>query len=158
MVFIGGRGCGKTMLLRYLTHRSAFSPARVHISASDLDHIGIYWRPDTQFASMMTQRSLADDEWISAFNHWTALVLSEDVLQSVLSLSKSSYKHLDLADLENLDLSSLCAFDSELPTRFGPLLSELQLRLKQFVTWVNNARRTPPPPVLARQCLRQGAN
>ena len=27
-VIIGGRGCGKTMLLRYLSHDSAFSPSR----------------------------------------------------------------------------------------------------------------------------------
>src|SRR5687767_10907298 len=27
-VIIGGRGCGKTMLLRYLSHESLFSPKR----------------------------------------------------------------------------------------------------------------------------------
>ncbi|MBN2286895.1 MAG: hypothetical protein JXI43_10640 [Tissierellales bacterium] len=35
-VIIGGRGCGKTMLLRYLSHQSTFSPNRPNLSADDI--------------------------------------------------------------------------------------------------------------------------
>src|SRR5450759_4601666 len=43
-VIVGGRGCGKTMLLRYLSHQSMFSPARPAVPQEALLHIGLYWR------------------------------------------------------------------------------------------------------------------
>src|SRR5438132_2804154 len=52
-VIVGGRGCGKTMLLRYLSHQTAFSPKRPAIPKSALGHIGLYWRADTQFSRVM---------------------------------------------------------------------------------------------------------
>src|SRR6476646_6816496 len=55
-IIIGGRGCGKTMLLRYLSHESAFSKSRLRIDKDALSHIGLYWRSDTQFASLMQHR------------------------------------------------------------------------------------------------------
>src|SRR5689334_23065846 len=64
-LIIGGRGCGKTMLLRYLSHQSAFSPDRTVIPDSALSHIGLYWRADTQFASAMGGRGFDEDTWIS---------------------------------------------------------------------------------------------
>ena len=68
-VIIGGRGCGKTMLLRYLSHESTFSPSRPRIPKEALSHIGLYWRADTQFASLMQRRELPDDVWAAAFKH-----------------------------------------------------------------------------------------
>ena len=62
-VIVGGRGCGKTMLLRYLSHESAFSPNRPTLDHSTLEHIGIYWRADTQFASLLEGRDQSDDIW-----------------------------------------------------------------------------------------------
>src|SRR5205823_5161908 len=60
-VIIGGRGCGKTMLLRYLSHESTFSRNRSEIPPAALRHIGLYWRADTQFASLMKRRGVEDD-------------------------------------------------------------------------------------------------
>ena len=48
-LIIGGRGCGKTMLLRYLSHQTMFSQSRETIPDDALLHIGLYWRADTQF-------------------------------------------------------------------------------------------------------------
>ena len=73
-VIVGGRGCGKTMLLRYLSHESAFSPSRPSLDQSTLEHIGIYWRADTQFASLLQGRGHPDHLWRAAFGHLSALV------------------------------------------------------------------------------------
>ena len=45
----GGRGSGKTMLLRYLSYHSRFSEKRKNIPTRELEAIGIYSRADTQF-------------------------------------------------------------------------------------------------------------
>ena len=47
-VIIGGRGCGKTMLLRYLSHQSTFSPQRPSVPDETIRHLGLYWKVDTQ--------------------------------------------------------------------------------------------------------------
>ena len=39
-VIIGGRGCGKTMLLRYLSHDSAFSSNRSLVPVDTLRSVG----------------------------------------------------------------------------------------------------------------------
>src|SRR5689334_13985150 len=49
-VILGGRGSGKTMLLRYLSHESTFSKTRTTFDTGALEHIGLYWKIDTQFA------------------------------------------------------------------------------------------------------------
>ena len=41
LVFQGGRGCGKTMLLRYLSHTSQFSPRRLDLSLEDVKYVGL---------------------------------------------------------------------------------------------------------------------
>ena len=60
-VIVGGRGCGKTMLLRYLSHESTFSTDRVSIPDDAVGHVGLYWRSDTQFAQLMHERGQPAD-------------------------------------------------------------------------------------------------
>src|SRR5690349_15960251 len=59
-LIIGGRGCGKTMLLRYLYHQSMFSPLRPEVPENATSHIGLFWRTDTHFASLMSGRNIPD--------------------------------------------------------------------------------------------------
>lgn len=88
-VIIGGRGCGKTMLLRYLSHKSMFSPNRESIPENALSHIGLFWRADTQFCSAMRKRNVPEDVWESAFGHLAALILGIEVLDSLDSIALS---------------------------------------------------------------------
>lgn len=62
-VVVGGRGCGKTSLLRYLCHQTQFSNKRSKITENDILNIGIYWRVDTQFAKILAKRGFEDDAW-----------------------------------------------------------------------------------------------
>src|SRR3989339_2136737 len=50
-VLEGGRGCGKTALLRYLSFQSQFSPDRVEIPPEALCTLGLYLKADTQYFS-----------------------------------------------------------------------------------------------------------
>ncbi len=149
MVLVGGRGCGKTMLLRYLSHDSAFSSSRPNASVSDVDHIGLYWKADTQFASMMAKRGFDDDYWISAFNHLAALVLGTEVLRSVINIADRLKSAITRSDLQNLTFLQTRAFDNSLPaTTIYDLLTSMQGKIAEFETWVNNARTEQPPKFL----------
>src|SRR6056297_528518 len=60
---VGGRGCGKTMLLRYLSHQSMFSTKRDELDPVALKHLGLYWKVDTHFANVLFGRSIEVDIW-----------------------------------------------------------------------------------------------
>ena len=147
-VIIGGRGSGKTMLLRYLSHDSSFSASRKEISENSLLHIGLYWRADTQFTSLMQGRGIPDDQWDSAFKHLAALVLGIEFLRSLDSIANSSFRALDEGNVASLDFQRLTAIDSSLPRSARELQSYLEDSLTVFETWVNDVYSAQKPAFL----------
>lgn len=144
-LIIGGRGCGKTMLLRYLSHQSMFSPDRQFIPDSAASHIGLFWRTDTNFASLMSARDISSDIWHAAFAHLAALLIGREVLQSLKSIAESKSSILEVADIETLDFSRLSAFDSDLPGTTDELYRDLESRVWTFEGWVSNVRKIAEP-------------
>lgn len=106
-VIVGGRGCGKTMLLRYLSHDTKFSTKREHIEMKEIQHIGIYWRVDTQFASLMLKRGLDESEWQNAFEHLACLLISHEIIKSLHSIANSSYEKVTGITISQLRLDEL---------------------------------------------------
>ena len=147
-VIVGGRGCGKTILLRYLSHQSMFSPARPAVPQEALLHIGLYWRADTQFASAMTKRNIEAETWHDAFNHMAALVLGMEVLRSLRSIAASNCTALTPDDVAHLDFPRLNAFDNSLPAGFDELYLRLEEALWTFEAWVSDPRKHDQPPFL----------
>jgi hypothetical protein len=144
-LIIGGRGCGKTMLLRYLSHQTMFSSHRPAILDHALSHIGLYWRADTQFTSAMSQRGIPADTWDAAFNHMAAIIIGMEVLSSLSSIALSSCDAASPEQLEHLDFRRLSVYSPQLSPAFKDLLPKLEEMLWEFESWVNDARgRTQP--------------
>jgi hypothetical protein len=144
-VFMGGRGCGKTMLLRYLCHDSTFSSKRKIINSDSLLHIGLYWRIDTQFASLMKKRGLEEDEWQSAFNHLVALQLGIEILDSLKSIALNQSTEIEMADIEKIDFKKLTAYNINYLVGYAALRESLDLSMLKFESWLNNVRSIPKP-------------
>lgn len=144
-VIIGGRGCGKTMLLRFLAHESTFSASNETISLEALNHIGLYWKADTQFASSMQQRGIPDDTWKAAFRHLIAIVVGIEILRSIESIATSHLKLFTLHEVSNTELNGLQAFGEAMPTTVGSLRETLEQRLIEFEIWVNDVRGNKQP-------------
>ncbi len=147
-VIIGGRGCGKTMLLRYLSHESTFSVNRKHVPDDALAHIGLYWRADTQFASLMQHREIPDDTWAAAFRHLAAVVLGIEVLRSLESIAKSNASIICDERLQAIDFQRLKAFSPDLPHQLENLREFMEDKLAEFETWVNDVRSVRQPRFL----------
>ena len=147
-IIIGGRGSGKTMLLRYLSHQTMFSPKREGIPDESISHIGLYWRVDTQFAAAMDKRGVYEDTWQSAFDHLAALMLGMEVLNSLKSIALSASQVLEEQDLAKIDFQRLNNFNKNLPSSFNELYLNLEELLWAFRTWVNNVRKQKEPEFL----------
>jgi hypothetical protein len=144
-LIIGGRGCGKTMLLRYWSHQSMFSPQRKGISDNKVYQVGLYWRADTQFASAMVERNVSTDTWEAAFAHMSALVIGSEMLNSLHSIIQSHSEVLSEDEVQAVDLKRLRAFKPELPGRVDEMRDALQEELWRFEAWVNDVRKRQEP-------------
>ena len=109
----GGRGSGKTMLLRYLSYHSQFSQDRTLIPEETIKTIGLYWKADTQFLRMMQKRSIDNDEWQRIFDHYLILHISKEIIDSVIYISKSKFKSMCPDDIKSIHLDELCDFGFE---------------------------------------------
>lgn len=157
-VFVGGRGCGKTMLLRYLCHETQFSPNRPNLQDSDIENIGIYWRIDTQFAKMLKKRAVNDDVWERAFEHMAVLLMSIEILRSLESIANSSYPSFNKQSLEQLSFDILNSFDESIPTRFEPLKLFVRRQFNNFQTWAGNTTVTKQPVFLPKKFITELIN
>lgn len=147
-LIIGGRGCGKTMLLRYWSHQTKFSVLRENLSRAELREIGLYWRADTQFASAMAERDVPLDTWEAAFSHLAALIIGIEILNSLQSISDNGSPDLASIRPESINLRRLQAFDSTLPAAVSELCDALEERLWSFESWVNDVRKSAEPSFL----------
>jgi hypothetical protein len=155
-IIVGGRGCGKTMLVRYLSHDSMFSPDRPRVPDSANRHIGLYWRADTQFANLMSGREIDDTVWLSAFSHMAALILATEVLQSLDSLARRPNSQISLPKLKALNFTDLRAYDPNLPTTKPKLGKELRSRLRSFESWVSDVKKVEEPRFLPGEKFIRG--
>ncbi len=145
---IGGRGCGKTMLLRYLSHQTMFSPLRPSVPREASLNVGLYWKADTQFANAMYKRGIPEDTWHAAFMHMAALVIGIEVLSSLKSIARSPTPLLDSSELAKLNLRRLRAFDQALPVVPEELAECLEEKLWGLESWVNDVRKVQEPQFL----------
>jgi hypothetical protein len=147
-LFIGGRGCGKTMLLRYLSHQSTFSKCRESIPDDALEHIGLYWRVDTQFAAVMNERGLPEDVWSSAFNHLIALFLGLEILRSIRNIARSECRALNWPEVEKVQFGRLSVFDPDFSGGLDHFEKSLENRVWELELWVANVRKGKEPTFL----------
>jgi hypothetical protein len=137
-IVIGGRGCGKTMLLRYLSHDTAFSWKKPVIHKSDFSRIGLYWKADTQFASALTGRNVSADVWESAFNHKLALVVTSELLRCLQKTVRARCECFTEESLESIRLDGLKGYGHEYVGTIADVSKILREKERGFQLWVSN--------------------
>lgn len=139
----GGRGSGKTMLLRYLCHETQFSIKRNVIPKEDYHRIGIYWKMDIPFASLMNVRGATNDLWINAFQSMAVMVLSCEILDSLHNIMRTNDAVTD--EILSLDFSLLKGFDDNIPSTFNELKPYIHKQYIKFQSWVSNYKKREQP-------------
>jgi hypothetical protein len=136
----GGRGCGKTMLLRYLSYHSRFSDKRTNIPLSELEAIGLYLRADTQFLRQLQKRGLEEHKWQSIFSHYINICLLMETSNALIKISSASYAEGESFDVSNLELSSLKIYGSNFSGTILELFEEFRNQRKLCELAVANPR------------------
>jgi hypothetical protein len=86
----GGRGSGKTMFLKYHCHQTRFSSKRISIKSEELHHVGLYFRPDTDFCAMINHFNF-DDDWRKVFSHYVFINLIEEFYSAIYRVANTTF-------------------------------------------------------------------
>lgn len=152
-IVVGGRGCGKTMLLRYYSFESQFSKRRQNVPPEAFKDIGLYWRIDTQFAKVMYSRGVADTEWIIAFEHFLVVYLAIEMLRALDAISQANGGDQYRRQIDKLTFNSLNAYGPLYVGCAAALKEALQKDLKAFELWVSNVKKVQEPIFLPKAFL-----
>lgn len=143
---LGGRGCGKTMFLRYFCHGSTFSSQRPQISDDEFSHIGLYFRPDTGFCSLITPEWLGNQQDGVAFSHYLTLCLLAEVTQALQKISEAENLANGPLSLSGITLGQKMVRLMQLKEATVEALADVvDERLAELDLWVRNPGRCPTP-------------
>ncbi len=148
IVIVGGRGCGKTTLLRYFCHASQFSDKRPNLPEDALLHIGLYWRADTNFLNSFVGGGQTPETWRAAFEHLLACELGKEIIHSLRNLNCNPERQGDYGKLDELDLRAVQDFDESLGRTLTDVEMSLQKSRRKMSVWVNNLDSRPKPTFL----------
>lgn len=145
-VIEGGRGTGKTMLLRYLCHQTQFSASKTDYTEKDFERIGIYWKMDVQFAKLMQLRGKDDDLWINAFINMGVLIITREILICLKNIRDSEYIHY-AEELHNITFEGLRDIDNDIPESLDSFIKYIHNKYKKFQLWVSNYNHIEEHPI-----------
>lgn len=138
LVIEGGRGSGKTTLIKYFCHATQFSPNRNDLSEKDLKHIGLYWRADTNYLNSLYGDEIDKSIWLSAFQHLLTCEIGKEIIRSLDSLNCNENRMEKFGLLDTVDLSELKSFDPHIPDNLKNLYKYLNGSKRKLSTWLNN--------------------
>ena len=142
---VGKRGCGKTMLLKFLDYHTMFSPKRKEIGSEELKRVGIYWRVDTHFCNSLNKRGIDEDSWISYFDSYFAIVIVAEIINALRVVSQSSYAQFEPDEFHRISIKSAPDFYEEFPSNIVELEGYLIKLRRKFTTCISNIKSIPMP-------------
>lgn len=153
LLFEGGRGCGKTTLLRYLSHRTQLSGRRKITHGNLPQQIGLYLRADTQYLRTYWGDWQDEPQWQKVFEHSLCLMILAEMLSALQMLAIDPDRAALFNGIQDLDLKSLRDFDPEAPPTVAEAITFIESRQNQLAMWLNNPEVIDKPLFLPLKLL-----
>lgn len=149
-VLEGGRGTGKTTVLRGLSYQGQFAihkerPEKMR----DIEFAGCYIRIDTNAVTAFQGPELQESEWVKLFGHYFNLLVCEQLL--------SFYTwYTDLLQLPDKDRTEnfhhvAISLNLQSGKNADALLASVQNAVVSFEAYINNVADSPRRPLLSMQ-------
>ena len=145
-VLIGGRGTGKTTVLRGLSYEGQFAlSGRNPQELSQWNFYGIYYRVNTNRVTAFRGSEVTEDRWIQLFAHYFNLLLCDGLLRFL------SWYEEQTGIRVTLDDQSLQQFSTSMHIPLATTVSDLTSRLTSariaFESGINNIVDHALPPL-----------
>ena len=83
-VLMGGRGTGKTTVLRGLSYKGQYALNNDDIDKFDLNsYVGVYFRCETNHVHAFNGKGIDNETWMKIFAHYFNLILTSEILEFV---------------------------------------------------------------------------
>jgi hypothetical protein len=145
-VLVGGRGTGKTSVLRFLSYEGQFARSGRNPSAvRDARFFGFYYRVDTNRVTAFRGPEISDDQWVRHFAHYLNLLLCDLVLRFVDWYQLNTGDAISLPAVACEELAT--ALNLETYTDRTSLMKSLRLARVRFEAYINNVADGDHPPL-----------
>lgn len=145
-ILVGGRGTGKTTVLRSLSYEGRFAFSKRDPSQIDIwPYYGFYYRVDTNRVMAFGGSDLSDATWTKLFAHYLSLVLCEQVLEFLAWYSnhRPEASSLTAQDCARVSIS----LNMKECHSVADLLTEVDLSKLRFEAYLNNLSEKALPPM-----------
>lgn len=143
-VLVGGRGTGKTTVLRGLSYEGQYALHKGDSAGiKDWPYYGLYYRVDTNRVSAFQGPELTEVEWIRRFAHYINLLMCIQIARFLgwFQTKTDISTELDLAARQHV----ASTLHIEVPENNSALLWSLQLELAKFEGYINNVASAKGP-------------
>jgi hypothetical protein len=147
IVFEGGRGCGKTTLLRYLSHATQLSQKRQITKETLPKQLGLYLRADTRYLRAFQGEALTPDNWQKAFEHDICLIIVTELLSALNALITPN-RIAEFGEVQKVRLTSFTDFISDGPVEPSAMLTYVKSMRNHLAMWLNNPEDYRKPQFL----------
>jgi len=142
-VLIGGRGTGKTTVLKGLSYEGQLSFADGNKSAIDSwNFFGIYHRVNTNRVTAFRGPELSEAQWSACFAHYLNLLFCSQLLEFASWYERQTGRTLTLNERDFGPFKATLGLQNEGNLR--ELAHELRLKVLKFEASINSVRDNPP--------------
>ena len=136
-VLMGGRGTGKTTVLRGLSYKGQYALNDDNVDKFDLNgYIGIYFRCDTNHVHAFSGKGIDNETWMKIFAHYFNLIFTSEILEFI-----DWHKKLK-SDDEVLSEHACCLIATSLHlgdvSDYKKLMNVLETAMYKFQADINN--------------------
>jgi hypothetical protein len=149
VILMGGRGTGKTMLLRYMSNELQIKD---HISKnndpklflSKIKYLAVYHRFDGPSLASFTNRGVIDVAWETIFKHYFELVIGQKYVSMLFNLKRDGCLILDIEKEKEIALKILGLLDPELKVEKNEysldfIFNLIQKKIRTVFVYINRS-------------------
>lgn len=142
-VMLGGRGTGKTTVLRCLSYEGQFALKQGNsVAFAENKFFGIFYRVDTNRVTAFKGSERTEDQWTKLFGHYMNLVLGS-LFVRFLCWHHRIYP--DLPVLSTTSLKLICtSFHIPIASDLNALATKLRERVIEYEAEINNIAEAAP--------------
>ncbi|EGG34819.1 conserved domain protein [Paenibacillus sp. HGF5] len=147
-VLVGGRGTGKTMLLKSMAFKYKVINKSVNQSQIfwSTDHyLGCYIRADTNIVSGFKGRGIDEESWNALFAHYFNLRALQEVVKTVITIiDKNIINEIDMEELVQRYVNLLGQNTTKIKT-IKDMYQNIQFNMDELVRYINNPKKREVP-------------
>ncbi|WP_111855879.1 ORC-CDC6 family AAA ATPase [Acinetobacter oleivorans] len=148
-VLIGGRGTGKTTVLKGLSYTGQLAlnkSSDINSQIQDWKSIGIYYRVNTNRVATFSGNDVSLDRWISYFSHYINLCFCQELVKFALWYEKITGEKIEITPKKWRRIKTVLQLE-EVIDSLEYLEEELEILLLEFESSINQVIDNPPSKI-----------